>query len=85
MFDLAPPPGIPGLVWTILAYVGAFGILFALIWVNVLIAGLVNGMVLLGVSEFWQTVIKGSVIVVAVIVDQLQQRMQQAALARAST
>ena len=47
MFDLAPPPGIPGLVWTILAFVGAFGILFALIWVNVLVAGLVNGMVLL--------------------------------------
>jgi len=43
---------------------------------------LFNGMVLLGVSEFWQTVIKGAVIVVAVIVDQLQQRMQQAALAR---
>ena len=47
MFDLAPPPGIPGLVWTILAFVGAFGILFALVWVNVLIGGLVNGMVLL--------------------------------------
>jgi erythritol transport system permease protein len=43
---------------------------------------LFNGMVLLGVSEFWQTVIKGAVIVVAVIVDQLQQRMQQAALAQ---
>lgn len=47
MFDLTPPPGFPGLLWTILAYVGAFGILFALVWVNVLIAGLVNGMVLL--------------------------------------
>lgn len=47
MFDLNPPPGIPGLVWTILAYVGAFGILGALIWVNVLIGGLVNGMFML--------------------------------------
>lgn len=47
MFDLTPPPGIPGLVWTIFAYVGAFGILGALIWVNVLIGGLVNGMFLL--------------------------------------
>jgi len=46
---------------------------------------LFNGMVLLGVSEFWQTVIKGAVIVVAVIVDQLQQRMQQAALAKTPT
>ena len=43
---------------------------------------LFNGMVLLGVSEFWQTVIKGAVIVVAVIIDQLQYRMQQAALAK---
>ncbi len=47
MFDLTPPPGIPGLVWTILAFVGAFGILGALIWVNVLIGGLVNAMVML--------------------------------------
>jgi len=41
---------------------------------------LVNGMVLLGVSEFWQIVIKGTVIVLAVVVDQLQQRMQRQAL-----
>ena len=47
MFDLTPPPGIPGLLWTILAYVGAFGILGALVWVNVLIGGLVNAMVML--------------------------------------
>jgi erythritol transport system permease protein len=33
---------------------------------------LVNGMVLLGISEFWQIVIKGAVIVLAVIVDQWQ-------------
>jgi erythritol transport system permease protein len=43
---------------------------------------LFNGMVLLGVSEFWQTVIKGAVIVVAVVIDQLQQRMQQSAVAQ---
>ena len=47
MFDLNPPPGIPGLLWTILAYVGAFGILGALVWVNLLIGGLVNAMVML--------------------------------------
>lgn len=47
MFDLTPPPGIPGLLWTIFAYVGAFGILAALVWVNVLIGGLVNAMVML--------------------------------------
>lgn len=47
MFDLTPPPGIPGFVWTLFAFIGAFGILFALVWVNVLIGGLVNAMVTL--------------------------------------
>jgi erythritol transport system permease protein len=41
-----------------------------------------NGMVLLGISEFWQTVIKGLVIIVAVVIDQLQHRMQQRAALR---
>jgi erythritol transport system permease protein len=41
---------------------------------------LVNGMVLLGISEFWQIVIKGTVIVLAVVVDQIQQRVQQQSL-----
>ncbi len=35
---------------------------------------LADGLVLLGVSEFWQMVIKGLVIVLAVILDQLQKR-----------
>jgi erythritol transport system permease protein len=35
---------------------------------------LADGLVLLGVSEFWQMVIKGLVIVVAVILDQFQKR-----------
>jgi erythritol transport system permease protein len=35
---------------------------------------LADGLVLLGVSEFWQMVIKGVVIVVAVILDQYQKR-----------
>lgn len=47
MFDLNPPPGLPGWLWTIFAFIGAFGILGALIWVNVLIGGLVNAMVTL--------------------------------------
>ncbi|HVJ00021.1 MAG TPA: ABC transporter permease [Sphingomonas sp.] len=33
-----------------------------------------DGMVMMGVSEFWQMVIKGSVIVAAVVLDQLQGR-----------
>jgi erythritol transport system permease protein len=41
-----------------------------------------NGMVLLGVSEFWQIVIKGFVIILAVVIDQLQHRMQQRAALR---
>jgi len=35
-----------------------------------------DGLVMLGVSEFWQMVIKGTVIVLAVAVDQLQSRVQ---------
>lgn len=38
-----------------------------------------DGMVMVGVSSFWQMVIKGLVIVTAVVVDQLQQKMQQKA------
>lgn len=36
-----------------------------------------DGLVILGVSSFWQTVIKGAVIVVAVVIDELQQRLQR--------
>ena len=35
---------------------------------------LADGLVLMGVSEFWQMVIKGMVIVLAVIIDQFQKR-----------
>ena len=40
------------------------------------IGALADGLVLLGVSEFWQIVIKGIVIVVAVVLDQLQRRLK---------
>lgn len=36
-----------------------------------------DGLVLLGISEFWQIVIKGIVIILAVVVDQIQQRLQR--------
>ena len=40
--------------------------------------GLLNdGLVMMGVSSFWQKVIKGVVIVLAVIIDQVQARMQE--------
>ena len=35
-----------------------------------------DGLVMLGVSEFWQMVIKGTVIILAVAIDQLQTRIQ---------
>jgi erythritol transport system permease protein len=37
---------------------------------------LADGLVMLGVSEFWQMIIKGTVIVLAVAIDQLQSRLQ---------
>ncbi len=42
---------------------------------------LADGLILLGVSEFWQIVIKGLVIVFAVILDQMQQRFAARAAA----
>lgn len=37
---------------------------------------LADGLVMMGVSEFWQIVVKGLVIVLAVAIDQMQSRMQ---------
>lgn len=42
---------------------------------------LADGLILMGVSEFWQIVIKGLVIVVAVILDQMQQLYSRRAAA----
>lgn len=45
--------------------------------VGAFVIGVINdGMIMCGVSEFWQMVIKGLVIVLAVIVDQFQRKMQ---------
>jgi erythritol transport system permease protein len=41
------------------------------------IGGLGDGMVMMGVSEFWQMVIKGVVIITAVILDQMQRKMSR--------
>ena len=46
--------------------IGAFVIVF-----------LADGMVMMGVSNFWQMVIKGLVIITAVIIDQFQENMQR--------
>ena len=44
---------------------------------------LADGMVMSGISDFWQMVIKGSVVIFAVVIDQLQQRMQRRMVALA--
>ena len=45
--------------------------------VGAFVIGVINdGMVMCGVSEFWQMVIKGVVIILAVIVDQFQRNME---------
>jgi erythritol transport system permease protein len=41
------------------------------------IGALNDGLVIMGVSSFWQMVIKGSVIVLALIFDQMQARLQE--------
>jgi len=46
--------------------------------IGAFVIGVLNdGMVMMGVSSFWQNVIKGAVIVLAVIIDQVQARMQE--------
>lgn len=52
--------------------------------VGAFIIGVLNdGMVMMGVSEFWQTVIKGVVIIAAVILDQVQAEIpRKSAMAR---
>lgn len=51
------------------------------IWGSILgafvIGFLSDGLVILGVSSFWQTVIKGAVIIVAIAIDNAQTRLQQ--------
>ncbi|MBS7543854.1 ABC transporter permease [Ancylobacter oerskovii] len=41
-----------------------------------------DGLVMMGVSSFWQTVIKGIVIIAAVVVDQAQRKLQQRVVLR---
>ena len=45
--------------------------------VGAFVIGVINdGMIMIGVSEFWQKVIKGIIIVLAVIIDQYQAKLQ---------
>lgn len=45
--------------------------------IGAFVIGVLNdGMVMCGVSEYWQNIIKGAVIIFAVIIDQIQNRVQ---------
>ena len=45
--------------------------------VGAFVIGVINdGMTMCGVSEFWQKVIKGAVIILAVVIDQAQRNLQ---------
>lgn len=45
--------------------------------IGAFVIGVINdGMVMCGVAEFWQKVIRGIVVIVAVIIDQMQRNMQ---------
>ena len=45
--------------------------------VGAFVIGVINdGMTMCGVTEFWQKIIRGLVIIVAVIIDQVQRNLQ---------
>jgi len=45
--------------------------------VGAFVIGVINdGMTMCGVTEFWQKIIRGMIVIVAVIIDQMQRRMQ---------
>jgi erythritol transport system permease protein len=58
------------------ALMGGRGTVFGSVVGACVISILGDGMVMCGISDFWQMVIKGLVIIFAVVIDQLQQRLQ---------
>jgi erythritol transport system permease protein len=62
---------------------GGRGTILGTIMGAFVIGFLSDGLVLIGVSTFWQSVVKGAVIVLAVITEQAQQRLQKTLAARA--
>lgn len=55
---------------------GGRGRIFGTVVGAFVIGFLSDGLIMMGVSSFWQTVIKGLVIIAAVVIDQAQQRLQ---------
>ncbi|HCN9689430.1 TPA: ribose ABC transporter permease [Escherichia coli] len=61
------------------SFVGGIGTITGTLVGALIIATLNNGMTLMGVSYFWQLVIKGAMIIIAVLIDKYRTRHHQSA------
>jgi ribose transport system permease protein len=59
------------------SFTGGIGTIIGTLFGALIIAVLNNGLTLLNMSYFWQLVVKGSVIIIAVIIDRLRKRSKR--------